>query len=578
VKNWKDQLNALKSALRGSKPSGKGDEKPSKIDFEPPQSWLSGDSSESIPVGRAKGRSSATPSPASVDSRQTSVEDRITSTVQKPIRPSDTPSPTNLPAGLSTAASNVEKTPVFRPRLDLGRSLNTPEWISLGKSLHHQYQQSQKAAPMVVRIGVDFGTAFTKVAIRAGVDLVTVDWAPITGDESPIGRSVMPGLVVRGRDGEYSWRHQADSEIQGNLKLPAIERVGSNECPVATLAFLALAIRYARAFLYRHPEVGRKLMARSLRWELNLGCPTEPHENLQVVELFERLARTAWQLAARDGCREADVIAAWRSDEISVGLETAPCVVPEFVAQIAGYLRSPQVTEGLHAMIDVGAATVDVATFNVVMPQNGDSVPRIPIFFSTVRPLGTHYLSHNRHSKLGLDLEWDDAVPVDPADEFAHRHGKLKSEVDTVDAQFESQVTQRIVGVIDSTRTSARGVPGHRDQFGHYSEGSVWAEGLPIFVTGGGASCEVYRRAIDSALIEMKRRMGVSRSFRFIELDPLGGMDHEFDLEVGSRLTVAIGLTEDAEDIARVIPHRDIEAISPGRRQRVDHTEIYGDH
>ncbi|WP_374692538.1 hypothetical protein [Accumulibacter sp.] len=255
---------------------------------------------------------------------------------------------------------------------------------------------------MVVRIGVDFGTAFTKVAIRAGVDLVPVEWSAVTGDDSETGRYVVPGFVVRAPNGEYCWQRLTGTDIQGNLKLPVIEMAGSNECPIATVAYLALVIRHARAFLYRNTEIGRKLAGRSLRWELNIGCPTEPHENPKVVQMFRRIARTAWQLATREHLYESDIPTAWKADETDIGLEAEPGVVPEFVAQIAGYLGSPQVKEGLHALIDIGAATLDVATFNVVMRNDRASPPRIPIFFSAVRPLGTHYLRHNRHSRLDL--------------------------------------------------------------------------------------------------------------------------------------------------------------------------------
>lgn len=99
---------------------------------------------------------------------------------------------------------------------------------------------------MTVRVGVDFGTAFTKVAIRAGVDLVPVDWSAVTGDDSETGRYVVPGFVVRAPDGEFCWRRLAEADIQGNLKLPVIEMAGADECPIATVAYLALVIRYAR--------------------------------------------------------------------------------------------------------------------------------------------------------------------------------------------------------------------------------------------------------------------------------------------------------------------------------------------
>lgn len=599
MKDWKEQLLDVKRLLQGAF-SGKGEkvkkeaerkaaDKPNPIDFVPPASWFD-EPPEDSPVTRPRPPQRATIEP-------TKQHPRVITSPLGP-RPSDERNPSacikkcpaaepkRVDAGTAgkskkdaagvpqTLTNNIDvrSAPLsagptlgeFWPRIDPNCRMNMPDWAARGMSLDHPDHHGGRAAPMGVRIGVDFGTAFTKVAIRAGVDLVLVDWSSVTGDVSPIGRYVLPGVVFKSLDGEYHWRKDDRAAIVGNLKLPIIQNIGLDGCPTATLAYLALLIRYARAFLYRHQEVGRKLTARSLRWELNIGCPTQPHEKPEVVKFLERIAHTAWRLAATPLLRESDITDAWSRVEKDIGLETDPRVVPEFVAQIAGYLRSPQVSEGLHALIDIGAATLDVATFNVVL---GKGLPRIPIFFSTVHPLGTHYLNHNRHSRLGLDLEWDDSAPVESVDVFARLHGKRIAEVKLIDADFKNSVEESISRVIDKTRTNRRGDP----------RSSAWSEGLPIFVTGGGSSSDLYRQAISEVLSRIKQCMGPMNHFRFIELDPRGEMPKKFGREAGCRLTVAIGLTQDSDNIARIIPHRDIEPISLPLRRPIDHTDLYGD-
>lgn len=540
MKSWKDQLRDLKSALHGSRRGKERDDEPPKIDFEPPPAWLAG------------GHSTPKKLPARNPVQKSATSDAVGASADKP-----------------SARPSVVQPPPFKPRIDDGCSLNMPEWSDAGRSLQHPEHRGERSAPMAVRVGVDFGTAFTKVAIRAGVDLVPVEWSAVTGDDSETGRYVVPGFVVRAPDGEFCWRRLTEADIQGNLKLPVIEMAGSDECPIAAVAYLALVIRYARAFLYRNAEIGRKLVGRSLRWELNIGCPTEPHENPKVVDVFRRIARTAWLLAAEDRLAEQDVVAAWTLADCETDLEAEPGVVPEFVAQIAGYLGSPQVKEGLHALIDIGAATLDVATFNVVLRNDRASPPRIPIFFSAVRPLGTHYLRHNRRSRLDLDLSWNDATPVESSDEFGQRNGKPLDEVVAVDEEFVGQIVRCIIGVIDGTRTNARGDP----------RSAAWREGLPIFVTGGGSNCILYRQALEvvqrEVRLRVEQRPGSSTHFRLIELSPTSGNARQ--IAAGDRLTVALGLTEDAENIARVVPHRDIDPITQGTRERVDHTDLYGD-
>lgn len=540
MKSWKGQLRDLKNALRESGRDKERVDEKSKIGFDPPPAWLA----NGQPTPKKPPARNPVPQPA------TPVAAVVAPPTEPPLQPS------------------VPSLPPFTPRVDSGYSLNMPGWSDAGRSLQHPEHQGERSTPMVVRIGVDFGTAFTKVAIRAGVDLVPVEWSSVTGDDSETGRYVVPGVVVRTPDGEFCWRRLTEADVHGNLKLPMLEKAGADECPVAAVAYLALVIRYARAFLYRNAEIGRKLVGRSLRWELNIGCPTEPHENPKVVDVFRRIARTAWLLAAEDRLLEQDVLAAWSLADSAIDLEAEPGVVPEFVAQIAGYLGSPQVKEGLHALIDIGAATLDVATFNVVLRDDRASPPRIPIFFSAVRPLGTHYLRHNRHSGLGLDFSWNDAAPVEQSDDFGKRNDKPSDVVDKVDEVFVKQVVDCIVGVIDGTRTNARGYP----------QSSAWRDGLPIFVAGGGSNCELYRRAIADVEARVKKatkKRDWGSDFLFIKLNPTSV--NAWRIEAGDRLTVALGLTEDAENIAHVVPHRDIEPITYDTPERVDHTDLYGD-
>lgn len=552
MSDWKEQLRKIKQTLFTESPKKKGKrpiqgliEKPAYIDFVPPASWLEG----SLKVGRS------TP-PCTTSAPKT----------QKPSlsRSSSADHVKDQREAASQTKAPTKRQLEFRLRINPNRSLAMPEWAEEGRSLQHPDHQGPKSS-MTIRIGLDFGTAFTKVVIRAGHDLIPVDWSMVTGDASDIGRYVMPGFIYRSRDGEYHWRGQSKSEILANLKLSSIETSKTDECPTATLAYLALVIRYARAFLYQQTEIGRMLAARSLRWELNIGCPTEPHERPEVVARLQRIARIAWQLAGIDNLHDSNIEAAWQNNQVDVGLETDPGVVPEFVAQIAGYLGSSQVREGLHALIDIGAGTLDMATFNIVLPSNNsETLPRIPIFFSAVRPLGTHYLNSNRYSSLGLEPAWDDAAPIEPASDFSRRYGCDPDRVNAVDSNFIDQVKTLITCVIDGTRTNLRGDPGSR----------AWSEGLPMFITGGGAECELYRRAIYAAQSELKQQMSSPSRFRFIELDPVGA---RFPEDPKGRLSVAIGLTEDTESIARIIPHREIGPIERSVRERPDHSELYID-
>lgn len=546
MNDWKAKLRDNWRTLGQSGSPEKRGEKPANIDFVPPESWL-----QDAPT-------------------DTNMEATRTAASKGMDRPSGSTRPTPAqqhPGRLERPPANPEpvmRSLEFRPRIDASRSLTMPDWATtIGKVLQHPRRSGGRDLP--VRLGVDFGTLFTKVAIRVGMDMVVVDWSTVTGDGSQVGRWVVPGFVCRGAEGDFGWRGLEGGEWQGNLKLPFIEAEGDPDCPTSTLAYLALIIRYARAFLYASQR--QLVEGRSLRWELNLGCPTAPHENPEIVKRFRRMASTAWWLAGCNDLDEEAIRSAWEQGDIGTGLEIEPGIVPEFVAQIAGYLRSPQVNEGLHALVDVGAATLDVATFNVVLPGDRDGTPRIPIFFSAVKPLGTHFLSHRRHAELKLELVWDDAKPVEAATEFASRHGKDPALVERIDTGFVEGVAKCITHVIDSTRTNLRGNP----------NAAAWCEGLQIFVTGGGAACDLYRLALRTSESAVKAAIGSATRFRFIEMDLARSTSTDLDPTAAPRLTVAIGLTEDAEDIARIVPHRDIKPIDQPVRRRLHHEDFYGD-
>lgn len=566
MKDWKDKLRDIKRTLRGASTSENRGDKPERVDFKPPESWLSTNPREDRPMPKPIDASAGTP-PSYNSARTPSTRSNSTTP-----RPSISLPPPHLhqpwralvdgkpgcpPVGQMPSAPE----PAFRPSIDASRALAMPDWATIGKALQHP--RGHGGRDLTARVGIDFGTAFTKVAIRVGREIVVVDWSKVTSDDSQVGRWIMPNFVYRGRGDVFGWRYHEGGEWQGNLKLPLIEGEGRPDCPTATLAFLALVIRYTRAFLYASKR--QMVEDRSIRWELNFGCPTEPHEKPQIVERFQHVARTAWWLAGREDLDEAAIRVAWDRSDFDTGLETEPGIIPEFIAQISAYLRSPQVNDGLHALVDVGAATLDVATFNIVRPRD-ESTPRIPIFFSAVKPLGTHFLAHRRHVGLGLELLWDDSAPVETATSFARRHGRDGAEIERIDSEYAREVSRCIANVMNSTRTNTRGDP----------SSAAWHEGLPVFVTGGGAVCDVYQRALRESEAEVKVGIGPTTGFRFIEMDLARAELSVVAPIATNRLTVAIGLTEDAEDIARIVPHRDIEPLTnPGSEPRPDRDELY---
>lgn len=73
-----------------------------------------------------------------------------------------------------------------------------------------------------------------------------------------------------------------------------------------------------------------------------------------------------------------------------------PCILfEELAAVVAGYSASPDHRPGPHIIADIGASTLDIATFNILGPDE-----HVPVFYSSVELLGADSLSVAR--RLGI--------------------------------------------------------------------------------------------------------------------------------------------------------------------------------
>lgn len=452
----------------------------------------------------------------------------------------------------------------FKPKFDAKHMFNTPSWFHSGHNQQHPNQKEGRLGSISVRIGVDLGTAFTKVAVKIGLDTLIIDWSALTGHSDPNSRNLLPGIVAKTPNEHYCWQNFATNTLLTNLKLPLLDESKLEQCPVGSVAYLALVICYVRAAIYRHPEFGVKLAQRNIRWELNIGCATEPHDKIQIVKRMEHVALVAWHLASIKDLSENNIHSLWSENLDLAGLECSPQVVPEFIAQIASYLTSPQLKEGLHMLVDVGAATLDVATFNVVKNREEYSID-IPIFFSKVINHGTHFLNLHRHMACNLPASWDDTLPVPAIGDFAKNNRLDRALAESADSAFLKMLVDTILSVIRSTKTSLKGDPNSQ----------AWQTGLPVFVTGGGAASAIYQSSILRVEQRFKEYYQENHRFRLVQYNMNALKYKSLKNTIDGRLTVAVGLTEDAESIARIIPSRDIQALQRVEGQHLDHQVLY---
>lgn len=411
------------------------------------------------------------------------------------------------------------------------------DWVGLGSKV--TLSATGKALPTYM--GIDFGTAYTKASIGFSRDIFIVDWAGIKAGTDkftlPGEFSVLPdGSCVLGRSPQAT-------RIASDLKRPFLKGQASESSLIDATIFLALIMRYIRAWWFHHHS--GLVWNRSLEWYINLGAPTTPWQNDAIRTQYERAARAAWTLSVERSsiCDDhaKDVLERVKSspDESLPPVE----IVAEFVAQIACYTRSPQRQSDLHMLVDVGAGTVDVVTFNIHRDNQTDE-DKFPIFSASVSKLGTHYLMERR--LRGYNGHWDDASCVPSPDLFSEKTGIKLQKIMEIDREHSAAVKHAVGSVLRETK--------HK----RYRQSQNWKKGISVFLCGGGSSCSVFQQATQTAAKELGVHLNI------IKL-PLP--DHlkapYLPQDQFHRVSVAFGLGMNADNLGRTIPMAEVEDDAP---------------
>lgn len=512
--------------------------------------WQARGNAEAASLERAKTAARALPvRPPSVQSKPVKPNDAAPLPIQ-----AATPKPRYATAQTQQESASFE-TSGFRP---IGRSehYRHPEaWVNLGSQL--QAPGSTGGNSLTVRMGIDFGTAYTKVAISTVQNVFLVEWSGVTKSSE---RFFLPGVVsVLHGGAAFLGRCPTAARYLSDLKLPFLQGPSVDmKRHVAAAIFLAWVMKYARAWFYRNHEALCK--GRTIIWEVNIGCPTDAWDDKSKVDLYVYIGHLAWRLSREeeiDELRGTAIGEELKQPFESEGLD-ALFVVPEFVAQIAGYVRSPQRREGLHILVDCGAGTVDVVTFNV--HKNPDEhTDRYPIFSSKVQPLGGHFLMGKRAEVLGAGV-WDDLELIPTREEIVEEFPDMAEALKQADERFEQEVAKVVSGVISHTKTMRTPLA------------QAWIDGLPRFLTGGGAASSVYSGAVSRAALATGVR--VHAVDVPMPADTTGVTPADFH-----RMSVAYGLTYDRDSLGGIVPSKEIKdflaSTALRRKERPDRDDLY---
>lgn len=152
--------------------------------------------------------------------------------------------------------------------------------------------------------------------------------------------------------------------------------------------------------------------------------------------------------------------------------------LPGVVAQVYGCACSHTESEGLHLLIDVGAGTFNIATFDCG-EANADEVD-CSLYSLAAESIGVCYLLKRRYENLQLaDDEINLFKDIPDIHSFSQAHDLTDKEIKFADTLYSGDAAKLINKVLDETKTS-------------YCPGSVfWESGVPTVICGGGSHLEI---------------------------------------------------------------------------------------
>jgi hypothetical protein len=405
----------------------------------------------------------------------------------------------------------------------------------------NRYKTNEELTKETITIGLDFGTSYTKACINFGDTRYIVDWSGLTNFND---KHTLPSELSYFSDRTFQVGRAIHAKsVASSLKIPLLEKQQAQKSLDNAANYISLVLNYIRSWWFHHH--GNLVKNNSLSWLVNIGAPSEKSEDSYWNNTYKKLVSDAW-------------IKSYTNDnQRSLLHEDDITVIPEFVAEIASYIKSPQRQSDLHLLIDIGGGTVDIVTFNIHRDDSHDEL--YPIFDYEVANLGTHYLMAERMHVITKPSENLQSIKVLNAKEFSDRFSIDLAMIENIDFSFIEKIKIKILKVLAYTRKN------------RYYSSPKWQNGIRTFVCGGGAQSLIYLAAINK----------VKENYNLLPINlPLPENLIAINLAQANfhRVSVAYGLSFDAMNIGKIIFKTDVDDLKkPELPERKSNTDFVDD-
>ena len=393
-------------------------------------------------------------------------------------------------------------------------------------------------------IGLDFGAAFTKVVIGDNRVRYAV---PFGWFAHPENQYLLPSIMDIDENNLCALSPASNSSGEvDNLKFPLLDHTCTVEDLLRVSAYLALVFRVTRGWLF---ERYKKRYGRAeISWSINAGLPVQNKDSSGLSEIYKQAIHSAWAVSVLPGPVTLNRVrqymgvddsafdvfpAQYRSKIIKKNLINT---FPGCCAQICGYVHSKQCSDDLHMLIDIGAGTINIATFMVENADDETIKNKCVLYACAVEPIGVSYLLKRRYENLQLAADEINLFKDIPdARTFSQAHDLTEKDIKFADTLYSGDAARLINKILDLTKNN------------YCPDSSSWESGVLTFTYGGGAHLEIVQNIISSH--ERKTPPHKIKSIRLGTPDDLMAEnlpDDSFD-----RLSIAYGLSFEADEIAR---------------------------
>lgn len=317
-------------------------------------------------------------------------------------------------------------------------------------------QDSFSHNSQTLTMGIDFGTAFTKVVIRASETAFASEYIYAVNFES-LSKTQSSCLLQTAlwTYGESTTLEKRDNfECVTDMKIGIIESRTDSKSREETVSYLALAIRHSRK---QFEEVyGKSNENINTIWKYNIGIPAavEQEETQEIRRVYHLIGNAAAILAESSDSISIQTARCSIQKAKSLGHLSCVAFVPEVVAQAVGYVNSVGAIDGLAVITDVGAWTLDTCAF-ILMNTNLGSQAQFHVNAAKVDSLGCIPLHRERVTAIEQDISFDASLPMLPPESYSQITSEVES-VRSIDECFSSKCNQHVRMALDDAKRSAQ--------------------------------------------------------------------------------------------------------------------------